>query len=99
MATLTEKQETMFSIIESWRDSGQSQQAFCKAQGIAYSGFHYWYKKYRKAHEPEARSGFVPVQLQGEVSGLPVAALVLPDGRRMNFYHRLEASFLRTLLD
>lgn len=30
MATALEKQEQMFSLIESWQASGQSQQAFCK---------------------------------------------------------------------
>ena len=48
MTTKLEKQQAMFSMIETWKSSGQSQQAFCKAQSQAYSVFHYWYKKYRQ---------------------------------------------------
>ena len=51
MTTKLEKQQAMFSMIETWKSSGQSQQAFCKAQSQAYSVFHYWYKKYRQEKE------------------------------------------------
>lgn len=98
MATKVEKQQEMFSLIESWRTSGENQQVFCKSRGIAYSAFHYWYKKYRGVHDLAKPSGFIPVKIDKEGSGLPVAELIFPDGRRLNFYQAVEASFLRALL-
>lgn len=35
MATKVEKQQEMFSLIESWRAGGENQQVFCKSHGIA----------------------------------------------------------------
>lgn len=99
MATKVEKQQEMFSLIESWRAGGENQQVFCKSHGIAYSAFHYWYKKYRRVHNDSTKlSGFIPVKVDKEASGLPVAELLLPDGRRLNFYQAVEVSFLRALL-
>lgn len=99
MAIKAEKQHAMFSMIESWQSSGQSQQTFCKSQGIVYSSFHYWYKKYRQAQTPPPSSSpFIPVQVHSAASGSPLAELILPDGRRINFYQGIDASFLRTLL-
>ena len=98
MATKGERQQEMFSVIECWKDSGQSQQQFCKSKGLAYSGFHYWYKKYRREQNTQASSPFVPVHIQNAPSNSPIAELILPDGRRLNFYQSVEASFLRMLL-
>jgi len=98
MATKGERQQVMFSMIESWKESGKSQQEFCKSRGLAYSGFHYWYKKYRHEQHSDTSSPFVPVHIQNASSSSPVAELILPDGRRLNFYQPVEASFLRTLL-
>lgn len=98
MTTNAEKRQKMFSMIETWQDSGESQQMFCKSQGMAYSAFHYWYKKYRAVHNTNEPPDFVAVQIKRPLSSSPVAELVLPDGRRLNFYQAVEASFLRTLL-
>jgi len=87
----------MFSLIESWKGSGMSQQVFCKSHDLAYSGFHYWYKKYRQV-DGSSGSPFVPISIQPSSGSLPVAELVLPDGRRVNFYQAVDALFLRTLL-
>ena len=99
MAIKTEKQQAMFALIETWKGSGQRQQEFCKANGLAYSGFHYWYKKYRQQGQgTDALPSFVPVHIQPAATGPLVAELVLPNGRRLNFYRAVDASFLRTLL-
>ena len=98
MTTKAEKQQAMFSMIESWKNSGQSQHEFCQAKSLAYSGFHYWYKKYRQGQEANASSPFVAVHFQNAGTRSPLAELILPDGRRLNFYQAVEASFLRTLL-
>lgn len=98
MATKSEKRQAMFSMIESWKASGQSQQVFCKTQGLAYSGFHYWYKKYRQQQHDAGSTSFLPVQIKDIPTGSVVAELIFPDGRRLNFYQAVNASFLRTLI-
>ena len=98
MATQLEKQFEKFKVIEAWQASGQSQQSFCKLQGIAYSGFHYWYKRYRQVKNGSASPDFLPVQIKHSVSNLPVVELILPDGKRLNFYQAVDSAFLRSLL-
>jgi hypothetical protein len=99
MATKLEKQQSMFSMIEAWKSSGQDQREFCKSRGQAYSVFHYWYKKYRREQEPTpVSSAFVPVQIHSEGFGSPIAEVIFPDGKRLSFYRAVDASFLRALL-
>ena len=98
MATQLEKQSEKFKVIEAWQASGQSQQSFCKTRGIAYSGFHYWYKRYRHVKNGNVPPDFVPVQIKHSVSSLPVVELILPDGRRLNFYQAVDVGFLQSLL-
>ena len=98
MTTKSEKQQAMFSKIESWKNSGQSQQDFCKTENLAYSVFHYWFKKYRGQEATSTSPAFVPVHIKSMQSGSPLAELIFPDGRRVNFYQSIDASFLRTLL-
>ena len=99
MATKLEKQESMFSMIETWKSSGQSQQEFCRAQDLAYSVFHYWYKKYRQEKDPTpASSAFVSLQVQPVRLGSPAVEVIFTDGKRINFYQAVEVSFLRSLL-
>lgn len=98
MATQLEKQSEKFKVIEAWKASGVSQQAFCKSQGIAYSGFHYWYKRYRQIKSDKASRDFVPVEITHTVSNFPVVELIFPDGKRIKFYQPVEVSVLRSLL-
>jgi hypothetical protein len=98
MTARSEKRKAMFSMIESWKESGQSQHEFCEMNRLAYSGFHYWYKKYRHGQTANTSSPFIPVHIQNTSIGPPVAELILPDGRRVNFYQAVEVSFLRALL-
>ncbi len=98
MATQLEKQSEKFKVIEAWQASGLSQQSFCKSQGIAYSGFHYWYKKYRQVKGVNVSSDFLPVAIKHTLSNLPVVELILPDGRRLNFYQAVDVAFLQSLL-
>lgn len=99
--------DTWFSLVKGWQGSDLSQKAFCDQQGIAYSSFCYWCKKYRSqpvqpAGEPIP--GFIPITINaaqpeaGRAPGSAIAELILPDGRRMNFYSGIDAMFLRTLL-
>ena len=50
--------------IEDWRNSGLSQQAFCRDRNLSYHQFHYWRKKlaYKATDKTQPRSSaLVPV--------------------------------------
>lgn len=94
--------EKKFAMIESWKASGLSQAQYCKEHQIALSNFSYWFKKYRSAGGNEPTKGsFVELKVK-RPTGLPsssvVMDLVLSDGRRLNFYQPVDASYLRELL-
>ena len=67
--------------IDAWQASGQSQQAFCKANDLNYPRFGYWLRKFRHqgvvAATPRRASGFVPVVASPSDDGL---SLHLPNG-------------------
>jgi hypothetical protein len=93
----------MFSLIEIWQSSGQSQRTFCQEKDLAYSKFHYWYKKYLEYRSPStSEDSFVAVRVKkaNTLESVPagVLELVLPDGRRLIFNQAVEAGFLKTLL-
>ncbi len=91
-------QQLMFSLIETWKGSGQSQLSFCKEKDIAYHRFHYWFKKYNDLRTVTATPSFSQV----EVSSLNATGgnieVVYPDGRKVIFRQPIEVSFLRNLL-
>lgn len=57
--------EDMFPIIEEWKSSGLTKQAFCEQRGIVKSVFFYWCKKYR---EDQGRGGFLPINVISDKS-------------------------------
>ncbi len=65
--------------IDSWQNSDQTQQAFCKENDLNYGRFGYWLRKSRQHSGQTAtvQSGFVPVVAQAQDSSL---SLVLPNG-------------------
>lgn len=65
--------------INAWQNSGQSQQAFCKANDLNYARFGYWLRKFRlqSGQTEPGSSGFVPVVAQPPGNSL---SLVLPNG-------------------
>ncbi len=67
--------------IDAWQVSGQSQQAFCKANDLSYPRFGYWLRKFRQQGSVAAArrrlSGFVPVVAAPVGDGLSVH---LPNG-------------------
>ncbi len=90
-------------LIVSWQGSDLTQKEFCAQQSIAYSGFHYWFKKFRDEKSLSgAGAGFAPVKITSntpvkQIGSVPIE-LVLPDGRRVNFYEGVDVQFLRALL-
>jgi hypothetical protein len=94
------KQNEMFALIESWRSSDQDQHQFCKERNIAYHVFHYWYKKYRTGQPSSIPvSEFISLNLSPSTSGSAVLELIAPSGKRVKFYQKVDASFLRSLLE
>ena len=68
--------------IEAWQSSGQTQQAYCKANELSYHRFGYWLRKFRRQAQPvqgQKGSGFVPVthSASAQSAGL---SLALPSG-------------------
>jgi len=53
------RRHEMFSLIEEYRHSGQSQNQFCAQKKLPKSTFLYWLKKYRSDKSPA--SGFIPL--------------------------------------
>jgi hypothetical protein len=92
----------MFSMIEAWRVSEQSQHSFCKEQSIVYSNFHYRYKKYKDQHGQGTNGEvFLPVKIKKPVTpstGSVVMELALENGSRLIFYQMVDVSYLRSLL-
>jgi hypothetical protein len=101
-STLTPLQQLMFSLIEIWQSSGQSQKSFCLEKDLAYGKFHYWWKKYQEYRSPSSSDSFVAVRVKKasalETVPTGVLELVFPDGRRLIFNQDVEAGFLKTLL-
>jgi hypothetical protein len=95
------RQSKMFSLIESWKTSGQSQHIFCKEHAIVYSNFHYWYKKYREQQQGTPGEAFLPVKIKksvGSSSEHGVMELLLANGHRLIFYQLVDVSYLRSLV-
>lgn len=55
------KKKQMFSFIEQWKETDQTQMEFCHEKGIKYSTFLYWMKVYRRSEKQDHR--FLPVEI------------------------------------
>ncbi len=72
-----QQQGKMFSLIEKWQDSNQTQKVFCQEHEIKLATFHYWQKKYRQ-REQDNPSGFIPIEISS--SGARVVEIRYPNG-------------------
>ncbi|MDP2059789.1 MAG: hypothetical protein Q8J97_08620 [Flavobacteriaceae bacterium] len=61
-----DKETKMFSVVEQWNQSGQSQKLFSQQQGLNLATFNYWVKKYKQQHL--TNKGFARVELTGRDS-------------------------------
>ena len=48
------RRKEMFSFVEQWRQSGETQRAWCDLHRMHYAKFQYWVRKYRDAHVDRA---------------------------------------------
>jgi hypothetical protein len=62
------RRQEMFSLVEQWQRSGQSQRYWCDLQGLHLAKFQYWVRKFRAAHAAAPDSTFIDL--------LPVAQSV-----------------------
>lgn len=76
------KQEEMFGLVEEYRNSGLSANAFARKLNISGTTFGYWIRKKRSL---EQDSGFIELT-PGRPSGLMEIELIFPNGvqLRMN---------------
>src|SRR5829696_6417252 len=92
-----EVKKEMFSHIDQWKTSNQSQKSYCIDHNIRYHVFHYYFKRYREmqADRRDAHS-FVKLHLD-QSTEVSYAELILPDGRRLVFHERVGSNFLKAL--
>jgi hypothetical protein len=98
----------MFSHVEACKRSKQSQKIYCNQQGLAYSTFHYWAKKYREEFSEDGASdeapGFIPVEVQPdpEMDQVRVPGqlhFLFPNGIQVMCPASVQPEVLRTLLN
>ncbi|MGQ9620801.1 MAG: IS66 family insertion sequence element accessory protein TnpA [Bacteroidales bacterium] len=68
-----QREEEMLTLIEQWSESGKTQKIFFREQGITFTTFYYWLRRYRRRLD---ENGFLPVEIDNnliENSILPVA--------------------------
>jgi len=79
MSTLAIKRSRMLSLVEDWRTSGQTQQAFCQFHGIKLGTLAYWV---RISKEDRGPSGFVEVFPKN--SPIRQIEVIYPNGVKVN---------------
>ena len=98
----------MCAHIEACKHSGQSQKIYCEQEGLAYSTFQYWVKKFREEYaeneELEITPGFIPVEVQpdpemDQVVGSNQLHFLFPNGIQVMCSESVQPEVLRTLLN
>jgi len=57
-----QQREKIFSLIENWQQSDQTQKDFCREHDVKLATFHYWQKKYRNQYQDNP-AGFIPMEI------------------------------------
>lgn len=86
------------ALIEAWRQSSQTQSAFCQEQGLCYQQFSKWKRRLASEAVPDpdiTAAAFIPVHCQSAQpspsQGLPI---VLPNGIRIIIHDQAHLSWL-----
>ena len=66
--------------------------------GVAYYVFHYWYKRYRQQRAEAPVASFKAIALPAHRQMGTALEVALPDGRVLSFFHPLDASLIKALL-
>jgi hypothetical protein len=85
----------MYGVVAEWAESGQSQQAYCAAQGMSMAVFQYWLRHWRESQVERGEGEFVEVRPQTSVQGLIVE---YPNGIKVHLAEGYSEHQLRVLL-
>jgi len=85
----------MYGVVAGWQQSGQSQQAYCAAQGLSIAVFHYWLRHWRESQAEGVVGEFVEVRPQTIAQGLIVE---YPNGIKIHLPVGYSEHQLRVLL-
>ena len=93
-------QEDMLKMIDSWKQSGLSQKAYCEQHNIRYYVFHYWYKRFRDQQDAVEDASFVPLNVKPSTFPVSNSAIeiLLPDGKRILFHQAVGPDYLKALM-
>ena len=94
-----EVRQQMFELIEQWKQSGISQNAFCERHSIRFHKFYYWYKCYRRVNDisDENNLGFVKLKIEKPTVARSVE-IHFPGGIRVLFHEPVSSNYLKTLI-
>jgi hypothetical protein len=94
-----EVRQQMFQLIEQFKQSGLSQNAFCEQQSIRFHKFYYWYKCYRRVNDipDENNGGFVKLKIEKPMVASSVE-MHFPRGVRILFHEPVSSNYLKTLI-
>lgn len=93
--------QQMLEMIARWHQSGQSQTAFCKQQGISFYTFYYWHRKYKRNHDAadDAHTpGFVQLRVEEEPAAAALVEVSLPGGAKVLFHTPVSAAYLKAVI-
>ena len=85
----------MYGVVAGWSQSGQSQQAYCAAQGLSMAVFQYWLRHWRESEVERGDGEFVEVRPKPSVQGLIVE---YPNGIKVHLPEGYSEHQLRVLL-
>jgi len=101
-------QAEMFAQVEAWRKSNLPQKIYCTQQGLAYSTFQYWAKKYREEFSDQGAQeftpGFIPVKVEPDPETNQVRIpgqlhFLFPNGIQVMCPESVHPEVLKTLLN
>lgn len=93
----------MFPVVETWLQSGQTQEEFIKVHGMSKHVLSYWVCKYRKAQRSDEQQSkadtpsFIQVDTPAAVSSSSME-IVLPTGVVIRFAEQVPVNYLQQLL-
>jgi hypothetical protein len=108
---LTQRAREMFTMIEKYKTSEQTQKEFCKNESITYSTFKWWMKQYRKRNNNnfihknnETQSNhFLPISFKPSnsshgISEKPIFTIEYPNGIILHFYKETDLNTIAQLI-
>jgi len=101
---MTKKEETMFSLVEVWRESGKTRKEFCNTHNMKVSTFAYWITRKNKTERDGNRQGhdysppvFLPIDVSGSDPRTTSVDIFYPNGVRLSVPMG-EAALIRNLI-